>query len=185
MQLEPVQGLAFLRIDATENDWPRNDFPVHGFPALYFLKHTKGKPIQYHGNLTHDLVYKFIRHHSSGTPDQFRLAQVRSLSAGPIESLNRCHQSAYLTKPRDSLTFRPIADPTSHLIKPLLTCPPIPIFLYCPPARPLAEQPFDSTARAILQHVDQKGMFSFFRSESTEFAKRVHRYAEGEGRGEG
>jgi thiol-disulfide isomerase/thioredoxin len=109
-QLEPVQNLQFLRFDATENDWPRNEYPVHGYPALYFRKASKGKPIAYHGNLTHDLIYTFIRHHSSGTHEQFKQASS-----------------------------------------------------------------FDETARAILEHVDQKGIWSVFRSESADFSARIHR----------
>lgn len=109
-QLEPVTSLQFLRFDATENDWPRAEFPVHGYPALFFYKAHKGKPVAFHGNLTHDLIYNFIRHHSSGTSEQFKLAA-----------------------------------------------------------------PFDQTAKAVLDHVDSRGIWSVFRSESADFSARIHR----------
>jgi len=56
-----VDSVVIGKIDATANDFPRDDFKVSGYPTIYFKPAKAGaKPVLYEGDREVDAMYKYI-----------------------------------------------------------------------------------------------------------------------------
>jgi len=55
-----VDTVVIGKMDATANDFPRDEFKVSGYPTIFFKK-AGGKPVLYEGDRETDAMYKYIK----------------------------------------------------------------------------------------------------------------------------
>lgn len=59
-KLKKEPGLDIIKIDATANDFPNEDFSVHGFPTIYWYPKDTKSPVKYEGSRDVEALLKYV-----------------------------------------------------------------------------------------------------------------------------
>ncbi|WMV29497.1 hypothetical protein MTR67_022882 [Solanum verrucosum] len=77
LSFEKDPHVVIAKIDATENDIPRDVFEVEGFPTLY-LRSATGRLSRFEGNRTKDAIIEFIQTNRGSPAFDFSISQTQT-----------------------------------------------------------------------------------------------------------